>query len=159
MYKIRTMYLDAEKASGPVWCRPADSQITYCGRLFRFLHLDDLPQLINIARGELDLLGPRPERPEFVDKLVKEIPDYVERLAVLPGVTGLAQINLSPEETTDCVRRKLALDIQYIKMADWGLDLRILVCTVFRMCGIRNGHAVKLFKLARAVPQVEKPPL
>jgi len=156
MYKIRTMFQNAEKASGPVWCRPSDSRITCFGRLLRFLHLDELPQLINIARGEMDLIGPRPERPEFVDKLVRKIPDYAERLAVLPGVTGLAQINLPPDETTDCVRRKLVLDIEYIETASWGLDLRILICTVLRMVGIRHGHAVNLLKLARSVPRMDK---
>jgi lipopolysaccharide/colanic/teichoic acid biosynthesis glycosyltransferase len=155
MYKIRTMHQDAEAASGPTWCLPGDSRITCVGRVLRFLHLDELPQLFNIIRGEMDLIGPRPERPIFVDKFVEEIPDYAERLAVLPGVTGLAQINLPPDETTDCVRRKLALDLEYIQTATFSLDLRILACTALRMMGIRHGHAVNLFKLNRSTHYIE----
>ena len=158
MYKIRTMYQDAEKESGPVWCQPADVRITRCGRGLRFLHLDELPQLINVVRGEMDLIGPRPERPEFVEKLVEEVPGFAERLAVLPGVTGLAQINLPSDETTDCVRRKLALDLEYIQTASWGLDSRILLCTVLRMIGIRHGRAVLWLKLNRNVRRLEKFP-
>ncbi len=156
IFKLRTMYRDAEAATGPTWCRPSDSRITCVGRLLRFLHLDELPQLINIARGEMDLIGPRPERPEFVEKLVNEIHGYAERLAILPGVTGLAQINLPPDETIDCVRRKLVLDLEYIQTATFGLDMRILLCTAIRMIGIRHGRAVRLFKLERPYPQLDK---
>ena len=155
MYKLRTMSRDAETATGPTWCQPGDSRITFVGRMLRYLHLDELPQLLNIARGEMDLIGPRPERPEFVEKLVEEIPGYAERLAVLPGVTGLAQINLPPDETTDCVRRKLVLDIEYIQTATLGLDFRILLCTALRMMGVRHGHAVRLFRLNRQTPLIE----
>jgi lipopolysaccharide/colanic/teichoic acid biosynthesis glycosyltransferase len=143
MYKIRTMYSNAESVSGPVWCAGSDSRITPIGRILRFLHLDELPQLINIVRGEMDLIGPRPERPSFVKWLAQEIPHYRERLRVLPGVTGLAQINLPPDRTIDCVRRKLAIDCHYLKVANLGLDLRILVCTFLRMIGIRHGRAAR----------------
>ena len=149
MYKIRTMYEDAESVSGPTWCVPGDSRITPVGKLLRLLHLDELPQLINIVRGEMDLIGPRPERPAFVDWLAREIPNYRDRLDVLPGVTGLAQINLPPDETLDCVRKKLALDCDYIRTASPGLDLRILICTFLRMIGIRHGRAVRWFRLER----------
>lgn len=158
MYKIRTMYQDAEKESGPVWCQPADARITCLGRVLRFLHLDELPQLFNVARGEMDLIGPRPERPVFVEKLVEEVPGFAERLAVLPGVTGLAQINLPPDETTDSVRRKLSLDLEYIQTASLGLDTRILLCTALRMIGIRHGRAVQWLRLNRNVRQLEKFP-
>ena len=158
MYKIRTMHQNAERTSGPVWCGPADIRITRCGRMLRFLHLDELPQLFNIVRGEMGLIGPRPERPEFVEELVKEIRGFAERLVVLPGVTGLAQINLPPDETTDCVRRKLALDLEYIKTASWGLDFRILLCTALRMIGIRHGRAVQWLRLKRDTPRLEKFP-
>jgi lipopolysaccharide/colanic/teichoic acid biosynthesis glycosyltransferase len=151
MYKIRTMYEDAESVSGPTWCVPGDSRITPVGKLLRLLHLDELPQLINIVRGEMDLIGPRPERPAFVDWLAREIPNYRERLQVLPGVTGLAQVNLPPDETLDCVRNKLALDCDYIRTASPGLDLRILMCTFLRMIGIRHGRAVRWFRLERQV--------
>ena len=151
MYKIRTMYQNAEDATGPVWCKQADARITCCGRLLRFLHLDELPQLINIVRGEMDLIGPRPERPEFVSRLVDQIPNYAERLAVLPGVTGLAQINLPPDENIDCVRRKLVLDLEYIDIATPGVDLRILLCTAMRMMGIRHGRAVRWLRFGVSV--------
>lgn len=158
MYKIRTMYQDAEKASGPVWCRPSDPRITCFGQILRFLHLDELPQLINVVRGEMDLIGPRPERPLFVEKLVEEVPGFAERLRVLPGVTGLAQINLPPDETTDCVRKKLVLDLDYIQTATWGLDFRILLCTALRMIGIRHGLAVRWLRLDRNASRLVKSP-
>lgn len=143
MYKIRTMYVDAESVTGPTWSVPGDSRITPIGKILRLLHLDELPQLINVARGDMDLIGPRPERPQFVKWLASEIPSYRERWRVLPGVTGLAQINLPPDETLDCVRKKLALDCRYIDSAGLGLDLRILLCTFLRMVGIRHGRAVR----------------
>lgn len=151
MYKIRTMYTNAETVSGPVWCVPNDSRITPIGRLLRLLHLDELPQLINVARGEMDLIGPRPERPVFVAKLARAIPNYHSRLKVLPGVTGLAQINLPPDETIECVRRKLVLDCQYIREASLSMDTRILLCTLLRMLGIRHGRAVRWLRLERHV--------
>jgi hypothetical protein len=143
MYKIRTMYVDAESVTGPTWSVPGDSRITPLGRVLRLLHLDELPQLINVARGEMDLIGPRPERPQFVKWLASEIPTYRDRWRVLPGVTGLAQINLPPDESLDCVRKKLSLDCKYIDSAGIGLDLRILMCTFLRMLGIRHGRAVR----------------
>lgn len=151
MYKLRTMYADAETVSGPVWCKPGDSRITPLGKLLRLLHLDELPQLINVARGEMDLIGPRPERPVFVGRLAREIPNYAARLQVLPGVTGLAQINLPPDETMDCVRKKLVLDCAYIRDASLFLDLRILACTCLRMFGIRHGHAALWMGVRRHV--------
>src|SRR5205085_1127292 len=83
-------------------------------RFLRRLHLDELPQLYNIVRGEMSLVGPRPERPEFVSVLARQVPGYLERLQVLPGITGLAQINLPPDCDVDSVRRKLLLDQEYI---------------------------------------------
>jgi hypothetical protein len=152
MFKIRTMYQDAESISGPTWCKPGDSRITPIGRVLRLLHLDELPQLINIVNGEMDLIGPRPERPAFVEMLALEIPHYRERLQVLPGVTGLAQINLPPDETLNCVRKKLMLDRDYIRNAGLSLDIRILICTSLRMLGIRHGRAVRWFRLERQIP-------
>jgi hypothetical protein len=119
--------------------------------VLRLLHLDELPQLINVARGEMDLIGPRPERPVFVARLARSIPNYCRRLEVLPGVTGLAQVNLPPDESLECVRRKLVLDCEYVRTAGLGLDLRILACTLLRMLGIRHGRAVRWLWLERAV--------
>lgn len=151
MYKIRTMYQDAEAVSGPTWCKPGDSRITPVGRILRLLHLDELPQLINIVKGDMDLVGPRPERPAFVEMLAREIPHYRDRLQVLPGVTGLAQVNLPPDETINCVRKKLVLDRDYIRTACLNLDVRILICTSLRMLGIRHGRAVRWLHLERHV--------
>jgi lipopolysaccharide/colanic/teichoic acid biosynthesis glycosyltransferase len=151
--KIRTMHRDAEKLSGPVLCQPGDSRITPMGRLLRFLHLDELPQLINVIRGEMCLVGPRPERPEIIARngLDEIVPDFAKRTWVLPGVTGLAQINLPADQSAECVIPKVKLDLEYIHSASAGLDLRILLCTAMRMVGIRHGRAVRLFGLNRAV--------
>jgi lipopolysaccharide/colanic/teichoic acid biosynthesis glycosyltransferase len=156
MYKIRTMFADAESVTGPVWSVPGDSRITPVGWVLRLLHLDELPQLINVARGEMDLVGPRPERPAFVDWLAGEIPNYRDRLQVLPGVTGLAQVNLPPDETLDCVRKKLTLDCEYVRIASLSLDLRILICTLLRMIGIRHGRAVSWMALTYEVELSEE---
>ncbi len=154
MYKIRTMYQDAEKGSGPVWCKRADPRITSIGKFLRYLHLDELPQLINVIRGEMDLIGPRPERPEIVEKLVNRIPGYAERLDVLPGVTGLAQLNLPPDENLDSVRRKLVLDTKYIQIASFEIDIKILLCTAIRMHGIRRINFIKMLGLQYPVPDI-----
>jgi len=147
MYKIRTMRLDAEDGTGPVWAKANDSRITSLGRLLRKLHLDELPQLINVVKKEMSLIGPRPERPEIVAVLAETIPGYADRLAVLPGVTGLAQINLPPDSTPDDVRRKIVLDMKYIKLAGPWLDARILLSTFVRMVGLPGALAMKLFGL------------
>jgi lipopolysaccharide/colanic/teichoic acid biosynthesis glycosyltransferase len=147
MLKIRTMYDNAEFVTGPVWSRPKDSRITPFGKFLRLFHLDELPQLINVVRGEMDLVGPRPERPVFVAELARVIPNYRARLQVLPGITGLAQVNLPPDESYECVRRKLVLDCLYIRNASALLDFRILICTALRLAGIRHGRAVRLLQL------------
>ncbi len=133
MYKIRTMRHDAEAGTGPVWTQVRDPRITFLGGVLRKLHLDELPQLYNVLKGEMSLVGPRPERPEFVHVLAEEIPGYRNRLAVRPGVTGLAQVNLPPDTDLHSVRRKLVLDCQYIQSAGLWLDFRLFVCTIARM--------------------------
>jgi lipopolysaccharide/colanic/teichoic acid biosynthesis glycosyltransferase len=150
MLKIRTMYDGAESITGPIWSAPKDSRITPFGKILRSFHLDELPQLVNVVRGEMDLVGPRPERPVFVTRLTREIPNYRTRLLVLPGITGLAQVNLPPDETDDCVRRKLVLDRMYIRDASVFLDFRILLCTALRLMGIRHGRAVRWLRLELA---------
>jgi lipopolysaccharide/colanic/teichoic acid biosynthesis glycosyltransferase len=154
LYKIRTMYANCENVSGPVLCQPGDSRVTPVGRILRFLHLDELPQLINVARGEMCLVGPRPERPEIImrHKLKENVPSFADRTKVLPGVTGLAQINLPADISIDCVKPKVQLDLEYIETATAGLDLRILACTAFRMIGVRHGRAARLFGVVRPNP-------
>jgi lipopolysaccharide/colanic/teichoic acid biosynthesis glycosyltransferase len=152
MYKLRTMHVEAEAHTGPVWAAlGADPRITWLGCWLRRSHLDELPQLLNVLKGEMSLVGPRPERPEFVALLAQDIPDYLDRLQILPGITGLAQVNLPPDSDYDSVRRKLVLDHEYLESAGMLLDLRILLCTVLRACGLRGGRAVRFLGLERTV--------
>jgi len=155
MYKIRTMRQDAEAKSGPVWSQKKDARVTLLGRVFRKLHLDELPQLFNVLRGEMSLIGPRPERPEFVELLARKVPGYLDRLAVPPGITGLAQINLPPDSDLNSVRRKLALDRDYIETASLFLDLRMFLCTGVRLVGLPGVIVMYLFGLHREAPEFE----
>ena len=157
MYKLRSMRVDAESSSGAVWSGKNDPRITPIGGMLRKLHLDELPQLFNVLRGEMSLIGPRPERPEFVSVLAEQIDDYEDRLTVLPGVTGLAQINLPPDTDLNSVRRKQTLDVEYIQTASCSMDLRILLCTLLRVVGIRGEVAMRSMRLERHVvlPELE----
>jgi lipopolysaccharide/colanic/teichoic acid biosynthesis glycosyltransferase len=148
IYKIRTMRIDAEARTGPVWTTNSrDPRITPVGRFLRCTHLDELPQLFNVVAGEMALVGPRPERPEFAQALAEEIPGYLNRLLVLPGVTGLAQVHLPPDTNFDSVRRKLLLDLRYIAQASMLLDLRLIVATAAPLVGIRGHWANWLLRL------------
>ena len=149
MYKFRTMNHDAEADSGPVWCRPDDPRITRVGAWLRRHHLDELPQLFNIIKGEMSFVGPRPERPEIIVELLDAIPGYVNRWAVLPGVTGLAQINLPSDQTVEDAARKQQLDIEYIQTANWWLDVRAVMVAALRVFGFRSEVLVGLFGLKR----------
>jgi lipopolysaccharide/colanic/teichoic acid biosynthesis glycosyltransferase len=152
MHKLRSMRIDAEAGTGPVWASLGrDPRVTSIGHWLRLLHLDELPQLFNVVRGEMSLVGPRPERPEFVHVLESQIPGYLDRLQVHPGITGLAQINLPPDTDLNSVRRKLVLDCEYIRTATVSLDLRILASTFLRMFGLRGGRAVRWLGLHRKV--------
>jgi lipopolysaccharide/colanic/teichoic acid biosynthesis glycosyltransferase len=152
MYKLRSMRLDAEAKSGPTWSASgADPRVTWLGFWLRRLHLDELPQLLNVVRGEMALVGPRPERPEFVKVLAEQIPGYEDRLVVLPGITGLAQINLPPDSDLDSVRRKLIVDVDYIETAGFWLDGRILFCTLLRMFWIKGPAVTRVLGLERVV--------
>ena len=114
MYKFRTMIVDAENKSGAVWAKKNDSRITRIGNFLRKTRLDELPQLINVLRGDMSLIGPRPERPGFYQKLETEIPFFAERTyGVLPGVTGLAQVNQGYDTSIADVRSKLGFDLSY----------------------------------------------
>ena len=106
------------------------------GKFLRRTHLDELPQLWNVIRGDMSLIGPRPERPEFVPGLQQAIPHYTDRLLVRPGVTGLAQVQLPADTDLESVRRKLAYDLYYVRQISFWLDLRILVCTAFNVLGV-----------------------
>ena len=138
VYKFRSMTVDAEKGTGAVWSQPGDPRVTPVGRFLRWTHLDELPQLYNILKGEMSLIGPRPERPEIVEVLERQIPGYSQRLNVLPGVTGLAQVSLPPDADLNSVRRKTILDCRYMRTASLSLDLHILFCTVMLAFGLQR---------------------
>jgi lipopolysaccharide/colanic/teichoic acid biosynthesis glycosyltransferase len=148
-HKLRTMRADAEAATGPVWARSNDPRVTFLGNIFRKLHLDELPQLWNVFRGEMLLVGPRPERPEFTQRLGVEVPGYLNRLIVMPGITGLAQINLPPDTDLESVRRKIVLDLEYAQHAGLGMDLRIILCTALRLAYFSSRTFRKVFGVYR----------
>lgn len=147
MYKLRTMRQDAEAGKGALWCQPRDPRVTFVGRILRASHLDEIPQLINVARGEMALIGPRPERPEFTQTLAREIPGYMQRHVVRPGITGLAQVQLPPDSNLESVRRKLVFDLEYARHGTLWLDARILLATLFRLFGSRFSIAANLLRL------------
>jgi lipopolysaccharide/colanic/teichoic acid biosynthesis glycosyltransferase len=147
IYKIRTMVHNCESLTGPRWSMPGDPRVTRLGRILRASHLDELPQLINVLRGDMCLIGPRPERPEFLPELQRALPHYTERLAVCPGVTGLAQIQLPADTDLDSVRRKLAYDLYYIHKVGFWLDVRILLCTACYALGVPYRALRGLFRI------------
>ncbi len=136
IYKLRSMTHNCERASGARWSTAGDARVTRVGRVLRRLHIDELPQLWNVLRGEMSLVGPRPERPEFVPNLEKHIPRYRERLQVPPGLTGLAQVQLPPDTDLGSVRLKLAYDLYYAQRLSVWLDFRLMVATAFQVLGI-----------------------
>jgi lipopolysaccharide/colanic/teichoic acid biosynthesis glycosyltransferase len=133
IYKIRTMYHECEKDSGARWCKPGDPRIIPLGRFLRRAHIDELPQLWNILIGDMSLIGPRPERPEFLPQLERALPRYRDRLDERPGLTGLAQVQLPPDTDLNSARTKLAYDLWYVEKMGFWLDLRILVGTVLHV--------------------------
>lgn len=129
MHKFRTMVQDAERETGPRWSTAGDPRITRVGRLLRKMRLDELPNLVNVLRGEMSLVGPRPERPELVDVLARDIPFYRTRLLVRPGLTGWAQINHPYGDSVADALQKLEYDLYYLKHRSMMFDLRILLRT------------------------------
>ena len=127
--KLRTMGTNAE-CSGPQWAKVNDVRVTRVGKFLRRSRLDEVPQFLNVLRGEMSIIGPRPERMVFVRQLEKEIPNYRDRLLVLPGITGLAQVINGYDDSIESVRRKVELDRKYIKKAGFRQDGSILVSTV-----------------------------
>jgi len=129
LFKFRSMAVDAE-VEGPAWAARHDPRVTPIGRVMRRLRIDELPQLLNVLRGEMSIIGPRPERPHFVDQLVGEIPFYTDRARVKPGITGWAQVNYPYGASVEDARQKLSYDLYYVKHHNLLLDLRILAATV-----------------------------
>lgn len=129
IYKLRTMYVDAEKGLGAVWAKKNDPRVTPVGSILRKLHVDEMPQLLNVLMGEMSIVGPRPERPEMVRDLKTLICDYEKRLIVKPGITGLAQVWHKYDETIEDVKKKIKYDLLYIRKMCLMTDLRIFFRT------------------------------
>jgi len=130
IFKFRTMRVDAERFSGAVWAQENDPRVTTLGRYLRQFRLDELPQLWNIVRGDMNIVGPRPERPSIVARLREMIPEYRARHRVKPGLTGLAQINQHYDQNLDDVRGKIRWDLEYIRTQSLWLDIMIMLKTV-----------------------------
>jgi lipopolysaccharide/colanic/teichoic acid biosynthesis glycosyltransferase len=139
IYKFRTMQVDAERQRGAVWAQQADPRVTSIGRVLRQYRLDELPQLFNVLKGEMNIVGPRPERPTIFAELREHIAEYPLRQRAKPGITGLAQINHHYDRSLDDVRTKVYYDLEYIRRQSVAEDLRIMLKTlpviVFRRGG------------------------
>jgi lipopolysaccharide/colanic/teichoic acid biosynthesis glycosyltransferase len=130
MYKFRTMRMDAESATGAVWATQNDPRITPVGRFLRQYRLDEIPQLLNVMRGEMNIVGPRPERPTIFAELREHIAEYPLRQRAKPGITGLAQIYHHYDRSVDDVRTKVRYDLEYIRRRSLGEDVRIMLQTI-----------------------------
>jgi lipopolysaccharide/colanic/teichoic acid biosynthesis glycosyltransferase len=136
--KLRNMFVDAEKNTGPVWAKVGDSRVTRVGKILRKTRLDEFPQLWNVLRGEMSLVGPRPERPSFVLSLSESLPDYPQRCFALPGITGLAQVKSRYDTSIETVSR-----FQYDSLRRHGrlmLDFKIMVATLKVMARGEGAH-------------------
>ncbi|HYM25818.1 MAG TPA: sugar transferase, partial [Vicinamibacterales bacterium] len=130
LYKFRSMRTDAEQEGKPIWARDRDDRVTRVGRFIRLTRLDEMPQLWNVLKGDMSFVGPRPERPFFVEQLAREIPFYMERHSVKPGVTGWAQVKYRYGSTIEDAMEKLRYDLYYIKHLSIVFDLTIALDTV-----------------------------
>lgn len=130
IYKFRTMADKAERKTGPVWAQVTDPRLTRFGKFLRDRHLDELPQFFNVLKGNMSIIGPRPERPIFVNQFNKEIAGYQKRLEIKPGITGLAQTRQNYDITLEDVKRKVAMDLMYIREMCWLVDIKIFLTTV-----------------------------
>lgn len=143
IYKFRTMRVNAEHdgatPADQVWATPDDPRVTRVGRILRRYRLDELPQLVNVLFGDMNIVGPRPEQPVIFARLRDQIPDYQQRQCVRPGITGWAQINLHYDSSIEDVRRKLAFDLEYITRHSLTEDLRIMVRTLPVVAGHFGG--------------------
>ena len=140
VFKFRSMRADAEAETGAVWASKNDTRVTAVGRIIRKIRFDELPQFFNVLRGEMSIVGPRPERPEFVKTLSEQIPYYRQRLCVRPGITGWAQINYKYGESTEDTITKLEYDLYYIKNMSWSLDTYVIFHTLKAMVMSRGGQ-------------------
>lgn len=137
MYKFRTMYEDGQAPQ--VWATPDDPRVTPVGRVLRKYRLDELPQLFNVLRGEMNIVGPRPEQPQIFAELREEVPGYHRRQRVLPGITGWAQVNQSYDTCIEDVRKKVEFDLEYIQRSSPVEDFRIMARTIPVLIGKKGG--------------------
>jgi len=140
LYKFRSMIQDAEKETGPVWASVDDKRVTRVGRFIRKLRIDEVPQFINVLKGEMSLVGPRPERPYFVEQLKREVRFYSRRLLVRPGITGWAQVKHRYDRSLEDVKEKIRYDLYYLENMSLRLDLKILLRTVVVAGSGRGTH-------------------
>lgn len=152
IYKIRSMYDQCESVSGVRWSGKGDPRVTPLGRVLRLTHIDELPQLWNVLKGDMSLIGPRPERPEVVEERQLDllIPRYRERLQIRPGVTGFAQVQLPADFDLEGVRRKLAYDLYYVEAMNPWMDLCIVLSTALKMVGVPFHVLRRLFSMPSA---------
>ena len=136
MYKLRTMSPDAESETGPVWADDDDPRVVPCCRWMRRSHVDELPQIVNVLLGQMSLVGPRPERPDILADLTRSYPKTPQRLAVLPGITGLAQIRWKYDNVRESFNHKLKIDLEYIQKRSWMYDLYIILATIPKFVSI-----------------------
>ncbi len=149
--KLRSMAHNCEATTGIQWSQKGDLRVTRLGKFLRKSHLDELPQIFNVLRGEMSLVGPRPERPEVIAAkgLAKQVPGYARRLDVKPGVTGFAQLQLAADSDLTSVRHKVAYDLYYIANQSLWLDARLILATVAKTVGVSMPWLRRLFLLAR----------
>jgi lipopolysaccharide/colanic/teichoic acid biosynthesis glycosyltransferase len=140
MYKFRTMHVNAEPDGRPVWAAKQDPRVTLVGRFLRSTRFDEVPQLWNVIRGDMNIVGPRPERPAIFAELRKNIPEYPLRQRVKPGITGWAQVNQAYDCCIDDVRSKVRYDLEYVRRQSVVEDLRIMSMTLPVMVFRRGGH-------------------
>jgi len=140
MMKYRSMYEDAEKHTGPTWATDNDPRITPIGRFLRKTRLDEIPQFLNVLKGEMSLVGPRPERAFFVEQLKKEIPWYVRRIKMKPGITGWAQVKHKYDASIEDVKQKVMYDLHYFENMSIMLDLKIILRTILVVFTGKGAH-------------------
>ena len=156
IWKLRTMIHNCELTSGARWAMRNDPRATPVGRFLRITHLDELPQLWNVLKGDMSMVGPRPERPEFVPVLEDAIPEYRKRLLIRPGVTGVSQIYLPPDTGIASVRKKLVYDLHYIRNMGLWLDLRLMIATGLQAVGLPCRFVRRILLLPRPM-LIEQP--
>jgi lipopolysaccharide/colanic/teichoic acid biosynthesis glycosyltransferase len=140
IYKFRTMVVDAEQGTPPMWAKERDPRITPLGRFLRKTRIDEFPQFINVLKGDMSIVGPRPERAYFIGRIEKDLPEFHLRLRAKPGITGLAQVELGYTNTDEGLRDKLRHDLEYIGRLSLVTDLKILFRTVFVVLTGRGAH-------------------